>query len=72
MSRYKNVKVNIWEVQMKNLQDTIQTGGPVSIRFSYEDLNANAILVLTKSLMNKLNKACESGKGTTIKWVKLN
>ena len=60
-------KVNISEGQNKRLQDTIQTGGPVSIPFSYEDLNGNDILMLTKSQYNKLIKAYECGKGTTIK-----
>ena len=48
MNQYTNVKVNITEGQKKKLQYIIQTGGPVSIRFSYENLNGNDILALTK------------------------
>ena len=46
MSQYTNVK----EGQKKKLQ----TGGPVSIRFIYEDLTGYDILALTKSQLNKL------------------
>ncbi len=70
MSRYTNVKVNISEGQKQKLQTALQTGGPVSIRLSHEDLNGEEVLALTKSQVNKLAKAYESGKGTTIKMSK--
>ena len=70
MTRYTNDKVNISERQKQKLHEALQTGGPVSIRLGHEDLNGEDILALTKSQVNKLSKAYESGKGTTIKMSK--
>ena len=67
MSRYTNVKVNISEGQKQKLQTALQTGGPVSIRLGYEDLQGEDVLALTNSQINKLAKAYKSGKGSTIK-----
>uniref|UniRef100_A0A0L8FWY2 Uncharacterized protein n=1 Tax=Octopus bimaculoides TaxID=37653 RepID=A0A0L8FWY2_OCTBM len=68
MSRYTNVRVDISEEQKQKLQND-QTGGPVSIYLGY--LNGADTLALTKSQVNKLVKAYESGKGITIKMSKL-
>ena len=67
MTRYTNVKVHISEGQKQKLQNALQTHGPVSIRLGHEDLNGEDILALTKSQVNKLTKAYESGRGSTIK-----
>ena len=67
MTRYTTVKVHISEGQKQKLQNALQTHGPVSIRLDHEDLNGDDILALTKSQLNKLTKAYESGKGATIK-----
>ena len=64
MNQYTNAKVNISDGHKKKLQHAIQTGGPVSIYFRYEDLNGNGILALTQSEVIKMVKACESGTGT--------
>ncbi|CAI9718279.1 Hypothetical predicted protein [Octopus vulgaris] len=71
MSRYINVRVDISEEQKQKLQNALQSGGPVSIHLGYEDLKGENILALTKSQVNKLVKAYESGKGITIKMSKL-
>lgn len=70
MSRYTNFKVNISEGQKQKLHGALQTGDPVSIRLGHEDLNGEDILALTKSQVNKLAKAYETGKGVTIKMSK--
>ena len=67
MTRYTNVKVHISEGQKQKLQNALQTHEPVSIRLGHEDLNGEDILALTKSQVNKLTKAYESGRGSTIK-----
>ena len=64
---YISVKVNISEGQRQKIRQALQNGGPVSIRLSHEDLNGEDVLGLTKSQVNKLAKAYETGKGMTIK-----
>ena len=70
MSRYTNVKVNISEGQRQKLQTALHVGGPVSIRLGHEDLNGEDVIALTKSQVDRLAKAYESGKGITIKMSK--
>ena len=67
MSRYINIKVNITERQKQLLQNALQDNKPIGIRFSYEDLNGEDVLALTKSQVDKIKKAYENGKETTIK-----
>ena len=68
MTRYTNVKVNIWEGQKEKLQHAIKVGCPaVSIRLGHEDLEGNDILAVTNSQVKKLVKADENGRGITIR-----
>ena len=69
-TRYTNVKVHISEGQKQKLQNALQSGEPVSIRLGHEDLNGEDVIALTKSQVNKMAKAYESGKGLTIKMSK--
>ena len=64
------VKVNISEGQKKKLQTALQVGGPVSIRLGHEDLHGEDVLALTNSQLDKIIKAYQDGKGTTIKMSK--
>ena len=67
MSRYTNIKVNITERQKQLLQNALQDNKPIGIRLSYDDLNGDDVLALTKSQVDKIKKAYENGKGVTIK-----
>ena len=68
MTRYRNVKVNIWEWQKEKLQHAIKAGcSAVSIRLGHEDLEANDSLAVTDSQVKKLAKALENGKGIMIR-----
>jgi len=64
---YTNVHVNISENQQQKLKDTVDTKSPVSICLGYEDLCGSDILALTNSQVNRMTKACQDGKGITIK-----
>jgi len=67
---YTNVHVNISENQQQKLKHAVDTKGPMSIRLGYEDLCGSAVLALTNSQVNRMTKACENGKGITIKMSK--
>ena len=68
MTRYRNVKVNIWEWQKEKLQHAIKAGCPaVSIRLGHEDLEGNDSLAVTDLQVKKLAKALENGKGIMIR-----
>ena len=66
MSQYKKFNVNISEGQKQKLHTALQVGGPISIRLTYEDLIGGDSLALTNSQINKIKKAYQGGKGTTI------
>ena len=71
MTNYINVKVNISDGQKDKLRKSLESGASsVSIRLSYDDLNGNDVLAVTKSQANKLTKAYQEGKGVTIKMSK--
>ena len=70
MSRFVNVPVNISEGQREKIKKAIQSGAPVSIRLSHEDLSGEHVLALTQAQINKMTKAYQSGKGVTIKMSK--
>ena len=71
MNRYTSVKVNISEGQKGKLKKAIESGShSVTIRLNHDDLIGGDVLALTKSQINKLAKAYESGKGVTIKMSK--
>ena len=59
--------MKITERQKQLLQNALDDNKPIGIRFSYEDLNGYDVLALTKSQVDKIKKAYENGKGTTIK-----
>ena len=67
---YTNVHVNILENQKRNLKQTLESKGPVSIRLDYADLEGNDILALTNSQVNRMTKAYDNGKGIKIKMSK--
>ena len=68
MTSYVNVRVNISEGQKEKLQHTIKANcSAVSIRLGHEDLKGNDIIAINKSQAKKLVKACENGKGITIR-----
>jgi len=64
---YTNVSVNISENQQQKLKHAVDTKSPVSIRLGYKDLCGSDVLALTNSQVNRMTKAYENGKGTTIK-----
>ena len=68
MTRYMNIRVNIWEGQKEKLQHAIKAGCPaVSIHLGHQDLEGDNILAVTDSQVKKLAKALENGKGITIR-----
>jgi len=67
---YTNVHVNISENQRRNLNEAIESKGPVSIRLGYEDLERNDILAVTNSQVNRMTKAYDNRRGITIKMSK--
>lgn len=70
VQKYTNVKVTISNSQKEKLRHQMYSieAGDVSIRLSHQDLDGGAdVLALTKSQVNKLAKAYQSGKGVTIK-----
>ena len=64
---YTNVHANISENQQQKLKHAVDTKSPVSIRLGYEDLCGSDVLALTNSQVNRMTKAYENRKGTTIK-----
>ena len=71
MSRYRSVKVNISEGQVEKIKRAVRAGvDGVSIKFSHDDFSGEHVLALTRGQINKMEKACKSGKGTTIKMSK--
>ena len=68
MTKYINVKVNIWEGQKGKLQHAIKANcSAISIHLGHKDLKGTDILVVTESQAKKLAKAHENGKGITIR-----
>jgi hypothetical protein len=69
MSKYTNVKVTISNSQKEKFKHSLNSDtGTVSIKLSYQDIaNGADVLALTKSQVNKLTNAYNSGKGVTIK-----
>ena len=67
---YTNVHVNISENQQQKLKHIVDTKSPVSICLGYEDLCGNDVIALTTSHVNRMTKACQDGKGVTIKMSK--
>ena len=68
MSRYMNIKVNISEGQKDKIKRALHAGcDGVSIKLSRDDLTGEDVLALTQAQINKMMKADQNGKGTTIK-----
>jgi len=64
---YTNIKLNISNKQKNKIKNALSSGADnITIRLKYEDLTGNDIIALTKGQINKLSKAYELGKGSTI------
>src|SRR2546428_11024278 len=71
MSRYTNVKIYISEGRKDKIKRALEAKcDGVSIRLSHDDLHGEHVLALTRAQINKMAKAYENGKGTTIKMSK--
>ena len=71
MSRYTNIKVNISDGQRDKIHRALEAGcDGVSIRLSHDDMSGEHVLALTHAQINKMTKAYQDGKGTTIKMSK--
>jgi hypothetical protein len=69
--KYINVKVGLSDGQKNKIKNSISRGAEsISIRLSHENLNGDDIIALTKSQINKLEKAIDFSKGVTIKMSK--
>ena len=67
VSKYINVRVRISDNQKAKIRAALHAGvDGISIRLKPEDLTGEDELALTQTQANKLRKAYESGKGTTI------
>jgi len=67
---HTNVDVKISENQQQKLKHAVDTKSPVSIPFGYNVLCGDDVLALTNSQVNRMTKACQNGKGITIKMSK--
>jgi len=64
---YTTIKLNISSEQKNKIQQALNSGADnITIRLKHEDLTGNDTIALTKRQINKLNKAYESGKGSSI------
>jgi len=64
---YINTKLHISSEQKKRIKNALSSGDDkITIKLKHEDLIGDASIALTQRQVNKLTKAYESGKGTTI------
>ena len=68
--KYTNVQINISENQKQNLKGAMENGEPVSIHLDFQDLHGSDILAPTRSQVNRMTNAYQSGKGVTAKMSK--
>ena len=67
MTPYLEYHVNLSEGQKANLAKAIKTGSEITLRLKNNQLKGNDELMLTKTQVNKIRKAMDSGTGTDIK-----
>ena len=65
MNTYQKVKVNISQGQADKIK-VIQNGSAVNLKLSYQDLNGEHVLALTKTQVNKIVKAYTNGTGVVL------
>jgi len=64
---YTNIKLNISNEQKNKIKNALNSGADnITIKLKHEDLTGDDTIALTKTQINKLKKAYESSKGTTI------
>ena len=67
MTYYTNVEVRISEGQKDKLKKAIESNcESITIRLMFTDLRGAYIIAITKSQLDRLMKAYEANKGTTI------
>ena len=66
MNRYQKVKVNISQGQADKIKKAIQNGSAVNLKLSYQDLEGEHVLALTKTQVNKIVKAYTNGTGVVL------
>ena len=68
MAQYKSVNINLSENQIEKLRQAVNANcSATSIKLSYDDLDGDHTIFLTKAQHNKLENARERGKGLTIR-----
>ena len=68
MTQYKSVNINLSENQIQKLQQAVNANcSATSIKLSYDDLDGDHTIFLTKAQHNKLENARDQGKGLTIR-----
>ena len=68
MTQYKSVNINLSENQMQKLRQAVNANcSATSIKLSYDDLDGDHTVFLTKAQYNKLENARDQGKGLTIR-----
>ena len=68
MTRYIKTQLNISDQQKARLKKSLQSGADfITLKLGYDDYNGSDVFALTKSQINKIAKAQQNGKGTTIK-----
>ena len=68
MTNYTNVKLRISEGQKDKLKKAFESNcESITIRPTFTDLHGEDVIAITKSQLDKLVKAYEAKKGTTIK-----
>ena len=64
---YTTVKLNISKGQKDKIRKALQDGeSTITLRFDAQDLHGNDLIALTKTQINKINKAQLANKGATI------
>ena len=66
MNRYQKVKVNISQGQADKIKKAIQSGSVVNLKLSYQDLDGEHVLALTKTQVNKIVKVYTNGTGVVL------
>ena len=68
MTHYADVKMRISEGQKDKFKKAFESNSKsVTIRFKFSDLHREGVIAITKAQLDRLVKAYEAKKGTTIK-----
>ena len=68
MTRYTNVKMRISDGQKDMLKKAIESiCESITIRLTFSDMHGEDVIAITKSQLDKLEKAYEAKQGITIK-----